>query len=417
MHRRPLGCLTPSALIAALVALVGVLVAWVTTGGAMFSPGPLNAQAGEPLGGVTSHADLQNDCRTCHAPFWGTERMADRCLACHTTVADELTRPNSLHGSLLKPGQPRSCRGCHTEHQGPDAPLTVLDPRAFPHERTGFSLRAHQSVLVDGRRFACKDCHTQGYATFDQGVCEDCHNRTTLAFAAHVQTFGTDCLACHDGLDTYGRNFDHGRVTGFALEGGHARAACADCHQGARTVADLRAVDQACVACHAQQDAHNGRYGQRCETCHTPLSWEQVAFDHSVTAFPLTGAHAELECESCHLGGEFRALDTACAACHNEPEFHAGAFVGQACDACHDTAAWRPARYDEPHTFPLNHGRRTPSECQVCHPTTVREYTCYGCHEHTPANIAAEHREEGIFDFQDCVACHPTGREEEAEDD
>jgi hypothetical protein len=40
-------------------------------------------------------------------------------------------------------------------------------------------------------------------------------------------------------------------------------------------------------------------------------------------------------------------------------------------------------------------------------------YTCYGCHEHNPSEIEQEHREEGISDFQNCVACHPTGREKE----
>ncbi|NPA30482.1 MAG: hypothetical protein GXO37_00605 [Chloroflexi bacterium] len=415
MDKRPLGCLSPSALVAAALALVGVAVAWAWVGNTMFSPGPLNAQTGAALGGVTSHAELEKECRACHAPFWSSDRMADRCLRCHTTVAEELPQPDSLHGSLLSGASELTCRGCHTEHRGPDAPLTVLDARTFPHAQTGFALDAHRT-RASGEPFACQDCHTQGYSSFDQAVCDQCHQQVTLAFAAHTQTFGTDCLACHDGLDTYGRNFDHGLVTGFPLEGGHARAACADCHQGARNLQDLRAVDPACVACHADQDVHAGRYGTRCETCHTALAWEQVSFDHSVTAFPLTGAHAELECESCHLGGEFTALDTACAACHNEPDYHAGLFTGP-CDACHNTTAWRPARYDEPHTFPLNHGRRTASECQVCHPTTLQDYTCYGCHEHTPTNIAAEHREEGIFNFDNCVECHPTGREEEAEDD
>ena len=35
-----------------------------------------------------------------------------------------------------------------------------------------------------------------------------------------------------------------------------------------------------------------------------------------------------------------------------------------------------------------------------------RQPPCYGCHEHTPANIRAEHEEEGIRDFENCVECH-----------
>jgi len=42
-------------------------------------------------------------------------------------------------------------------------------------------------------------------------------------------------------------------------------------------------------------------------------------------------------------------------------------------------------------------------------------YTCYGCHEHTPAKIRAEHEEEGIRDFSDCVQCHRSAQEEPRE--
>ncbi|MGQ9768653.1 MAG: hypothetical protein ACUVSS_15535 [Anaerolineae bacterium] len=46
-------------------------------------------------------------------------------------------------------------------------------------------------------------------------------------------------------------------------------------------------------------------------------------------------------------------------------------------------------------------------------PRPLKAYTCYGCHEHTPAKIESEHLEEGIWNFADCVKCHPTGREGE----
>jgi hypothetical protein len=43
----------------------------------------------------------------------------------------------------------------------------------------------------------------------------------------------------------------------------------------------------------------------------------------------------------------------------------------------------------------------------TCHKAQdYRAYTCYGCHEHTPANIRAEHQKEGIRDFENCVDCH-----------
>jgi hypothetical protein len=103
-----------------------------------------------------------------------------------------------------------------------------------------------------------------------------------------------------------------------------------------------------------------------------------------------------------------------CSACHDDPAFHLG-LLGSDCAACHTTEAWSPARYDRQHTFPYNHGESGPSPCRTCHPDTLSAYTCYICHEHNPAEIEEEHRDEGIADFQDCVRCHPTGLEEEAE--
>lgn len=42
-------------------------------------------------------------------------------------------------------------------------------------------------------------------------------------------------------------------------------------------------------------------------------------------------------------------------------------------------------------------------------------YTCYGCHEHSRSNIKEEHVEEGIYEYENCVECHLSGDEDEAE--
>ena len=102
-------------------------------------------------------------------------------------------------------------------------------------------------------------------------------------------------------------------------------------------------------------------------------------------------------------------------ACHADPEFHAGLFP-LTCADCHTTDGWAPARFDQAHTFPVAHGESGPSTCRTCHPERLSGYTCYECHEHEPAEIAEEHLDEGISDFEDCVRCHPTGEEDEAED-
>lgn len=459
-----LGCLSPLALVSFFLAALALLVAEILNGNAMFSPGELHA----------AHAQIGDDCGQCHAPFWASERMTERCLVCHTEIQAELGDSSTLHGTLVK-GANSTCQACHTEHAGPSAALTVMDTAAFPHEVTGFALAAHRT-RSPGIPFTCNDCHTESLARFDKKICLECHQQIDVVFAtAHRLEFGEDCLACHDGHDRFS-NFDHAKTT-FALTGKHQSAACSACHLDARTLTDLQSLAATCESCHLKDDAHegrfgpscgvchspegwkpaqfdhnlaafklegkhtdvpcenchqngqykgtpqdcyschkaddehNGQYGTACETCHNPSGWENATFDHNLSRFPLTGAHVNVRCENCHQNGVFKGTPTECAACHREPEYHAGMFPGQVCSQCHTTAAWRPAQYNGPHTFPMNHGDAR--VCADCHQPTLTVWTCYTCHNQ--AEMAAKHREEGISDFSDCLRCHPTGQEGEGE--
>jgi hypothetical protein len=52
------------------------------------------------------------------------------------------------------------------------------------------------------------------------------------------------------------------------------------------------------------------------------------------------------------------------------------------------------------------------ASCVTCHVRNdYSRYTCYGCHEHTPANIRRKHLEEGIRKFDNCVECHRSADE------
>ncbi len=413
MQPARLGCLSATGLLSAWVTLLVIGGIILANGGEMFSPGDLNAQAGsQPLGGVYSHGELRERCSACHPAFWERESMSDRCLMCHTAL---LQNEKDFHAVMLAQGKEVTCRRCHTDHRGAKASLTVMDVSNFPHDQTTrFSLRGHQK-MADGSSFKCADCHGPELKRFELATCVTCHQQLEAAFiSTHIVSFGQECLACHDGLDTYGQAFDHNQQL-FPLLGKHAQVACEDCHPGARNISDLRDTPQDCYACHAQDDVHQGQFGQDCAACHQVNDWRQATFDHSLTAFPLDGAHARLTCEQCHPNRQFKGTSTACAACHAEPVYHQGLF-GLECAACHSTEAWSPARFDERHTFPLNHGEAGVVDCKVCHVDSLQAYTCYGCHEHQPTKIAKKHQEEGIRNFQDCMHCHPTGRKEEGEE-
>jgi hypothetical protein len=289
----------------------------------------------------------------------------------------------------------------------------------FPHEKLGFGLQAHQQT-IDGRDFACADCHTaltavprpaNAYA-FDNATCIDCHTSYQAGFVvAHVADFGIACLNCHDGVDRYS-GFDHNTLA-VPLEGRHAEASCASCHGAVRDVNGFSGLAATCVGCHQDADIHQGAYGSDCAGCHTPVAWAQVTFDHNQTGFPLTGAHLNTACAGCHANQRFAGTPSTCVACHAEPQVHLGQF-GTDCTSCHSTSTWEGAVFN--HTFPLTHGGEGTIPCATCHanPQQYTVYTCYNCHAHPQAATQALHQHEGIGgNIDDCARCHATGQEED----
>jgi hypothetical protein len=181
-----------------------------------------------------------------------------------------------------------------------------------------------------------------------------------------------------------------------------------------------KASAQVCEACHTLRDApfmdeHTRVLGDACLECHDGKD-RMAGFDHA-SVFPLDGKHQALDCAECHANFQFAGTPSQCGACHAEPEVHAGYF-GTDCQRCHSTSAWTPAKLTG-HTFPLDHGEEGELACQTCHPASYPQYTCYECHEHQAEAIAQEHNEEGISteELAQCADCHPSGREEEHEND
>jgi hypothetical protein len=401
MKKKPFGCLTTSGLITAILTVAVVVgVGWMR-GGILFIPGALNAQAGATLGGVSSHADLSSKCSACHVAFWQTASMADNCVACHTDVAAQQKDPSKLHGDLLKKNPGMTCKTCHPDHRGPDASLTDLPNIIISHNVFKFALTAHQKQ-TDGSAFDCKTCHVNGYPKFDQTVCSTCHQQIKADFMkSHIQAYSETCLSCHDGIDTYGHNFDHSTVA-FQLTGKHAQVDCGSCHTGARTIADLKATSTNCYACHAKNDAHNGQLGTNCNDCHATSGWLPATFNHDLTAFPLTGQHVQVPCTSCHVNNVFKGTPTDCYSCHAKKDAHQGQF-GTSCELCHITTGWLPSTFDHNMTAFKLTGKHVQAACLSCHINNVFKGTptdCYSCHASNDAH-------KGQFGTS-CELCHTT---------
>ena len=415
MKKTRMGCFTTSGIMAAVLTALIVTGFAFASGGMVFSPGGLNArardslggvsshtaQATEPLGGVNSHAEIAGQCNLCHAPFWANTTMADRCVACHTDVAVQWLDKSTLHGVLRQNNPNLACRNCHPDHRGPDSPLIDLGRTRFPHNTVGFSLTGHQTKS-DGSLFSCNDCHIQRYTSFDQTICSTCHTQVDAAFLqTHSQDFGSDCRDCHDGVDTFGHNFDHNKAP-FQLIGKHAQVLCTKCHIEARLLADLKSIPQDCNSCHAEQDVHEGRLGPACGTCHNPTGWAPAPYDHNLSAFKLDGQHMAVACQKCHIDHVLQGTPSDCFACHSANDTHKGR-LGNSCGTCHTTAGWAPALYDHNlSAFKLS-GQHVTVTCSKCHINHVLQGTptnCYACH-------AGNDTHQGHLGTN-CATCHST---------
>ncbi|MEW6401288.1 MAG: hypothetical protein AB1649_05775 [Chloroflexota bacterium] len=285
-------------------------------------------------------------CRACHTNgiYRGTPK---ECVACHAA--------RDAHAGQFG----TNCGQCHRPTTWPDA--------TFDHNNTAFPLvSSHRTV-------ACTACHRNGVYRGTPKDCFSCHADRD----PHNGQFGTACGSCHEPTDWSDATFDHNQ-TSFPLAGRHTNLACTSCHSNGV----YRGTPQNCYACHSGDDHHNGQMGQDCAQCHSPSGWGNVNFNHNNTAFPLTGRHTRVACSQCHQGGRYSGTPTDCAACHSEPNFHAGAF-GANCAQCHATSAWTPApfvgthpRYDGENM--LNHHGAT---CKTCHNPTVNQFTCLECHD------------------------------------
>ena len=401
MQKNRLGCLSGTGIIAAVITAL-VIVGYVyARGGLLYNPGPLNAQSGEVLGGVTSHAEIGGDCNACHTAPWESARMEDRCIVCHGSIAVQMQDVATMHGSMLTDQPDLRCRFCHPEHRGTEANLTELGDWSFPHEVVGFSISGHQ-LKVTREAFVCADCHVENISKFDLQTCDDCHRQTDLGFmTAHVISYGSDCLACHDGVDSLVTNFTHNDFV-FKLTGKHDGLTCAKCHADARTIGDFQKTLQDCYSCHHNDDPHGGQFGSDCAVCHSVDGWEPANFDHNLAAFKLEGEHAEVRCDECHVNNVYKGTPSDCYSCHRADDEHNGQY-GTDCAACHNPSNWEDADFDHNRSnFPLT-GRHVGLACEQCHNTGQFKglsTACSACHA-DPVFHA------GMFGL-DCAACHTT---------
>jgi hypothetical protein len=243
---------------------------------------------------------------------------------------------------------------------------------------------------------------------------------------ASASSSGTRCELCHTPDGWQDAHFPHDR-TGFPLEGAHRSASCKACH----TTHDFQApLPRQCAGCH--RDTHAGEFGQRCEGCHETTRWESRfnADAHRRTNFPLTGRHALLPCQECHVdqrGPAFERSTVPCIGCHQRDYErtaltsldHTALGFSTDCRQCHEPSRFIGGRYPgHDACFQISRGEHAGLACRRCHtsltgvatPGACSTHTaaCSGCHEHTCSEMDEEHGDVPGYQCKDqkCYECH-----------
>ena len=176
----------PRGIVTFVISTITLLLTWVVWGtlehpGVLWAPGDLSR----------FHADIST-CGDCHQPFQGA--TADKCASCHDEkrfAARSRPTVSEFHQKTIHEG--KSCKGCHTEHRGALAQITVgamVNPHGeFVFRATGtnsctachdfsadFESRSHlldnsivrhlmkegEGAHRSGKMAHCLTCHTGG---------------------------------------------------------------------------------------------------------------------------------------------------------------------------------------------------------------------------------------------------------------
>ncbi len=346
-----------------------------------------------PLTG--SHSNLP--CADCHAIDYAS--ASSECFSCHSDSYNTSVNPNHQSSGISQ-----QCETCHQ--------TTSWKPSTFNHSETGFQLMGGH-LISD-----CSQCHI-GNTNTAKSECASCHLEIyNNAINPNHQSAGISliCETCHQTSAWIPSTFNHSE-TGFQLLGGHLISDCSQCHLG-----NTNTVKPECASCHL--DNYNSakepdhiieNYPKECEVCHNTVNWNESAFDHSITSFPLTGSHIEVECTDCHKNG-YSELDTKCLSCH-ESDFnnttnpsHTSLSLSFECEVCHTTMpGWKPAKFpDHNNYYQLLGAHSAISEnCSDCHMGNyiTTPDLCYSCHS-TEYNNSTNPSHQGAQFPTECEECH-----------
>jgi hypothetical protein len=396
---------------------------------------------------ISCHVDvheqtLGNECSRCHTPqSWlventtllheqsrfpllGAHATAD-CFQCHESTS--LLRFNPLGIDCYDCHQLDYIEAKDPVHTAGDFSTDCVEchsMNAFAWKGAGIS---HVFFPLTGGHgsIGCFDCHEQGkpYNSITS-ECISCHladYQATINPNHQTAGFTSECKDCH----TTNPGWKPARMSNhdadfFPIYSGSHEGEWVNCNECHTTSGNFGLFS--CVDCHEhnQSDMNNkhssiGGYtfnNNACFECH-PQGNSEGSFNHSLSSFPLTGAHITTECSQCHTSG-YTGTSTVCVDCHltdfnqsTNPN-HTTLGLANACETCHTTAPdWTPATFDNHNDIYSLNGAHTTTDCFACHEGNYTETPnlCYGCHADNynqttnPPHAAAQYSTE-------CETCH-----------
>jgi hypothetical protein len=384
-----------------------------------------------------TYLGLNTECKSCHEDYHQTT-LGNNCEACHNTekfrpahAFDHSKAKYALTGKHLnvdcikchiiekrnnKDFQKfnnlnfNNCSSCHTDvHRGSFGAdckschstngFNIINKSAFDHSRTKFPLIGKHKFV------GCNDCHKGGLSLKPAfAKCIDCHSDYHKGEMVNNNLI-RDCKECHNeyGFSPSIYTIEEHNLSAFKLTGSHLAVPCKSCH-GKNDGWDFRNIGRKCIDCH--NNVHGSELAaeylpdDKCENCHITESWNTVNFNHSLTAFELSGKHKTIDCKQCHtsvnevneIKYRFSSLENNCEGCHKD--IHFGQFTvddKNDCSQCHTFDNWKPEKFDHSRTNFSLAGAHSKLECSRCHKEEfnngnkfikykLEDFKCASCH-------------------------------------
>jgi len=359
---------------------------------------------------------LNSDCSTCHnnekfkpAPKFNHDNAAFKlsgahlkvdCIKCHVQE-----KKNGKDYRRYKGVAFNSCSNCHKDvHQGKFGndcktchstnSFTNINQSAFNHDKTNYPLVGkHKGVT-------CQSCHKNDLNSKPKHEkCIDCHkdfHKGDFTKNGIIQ----DCKNCHNEKGFIPSSFtleahNKGR---FSLTGSHLAVPCRNCHFQNNEL-HFKDLGIKCIDCH--KNVHGTEIKTKfmpdndCSVCHQTTGWNTIIFEHSKTDFALSGKHAKVGCNKCHVKDKnylFVSLKTNCDYCHKDIHFDQFKENDSTnCARCHTFDNWKPVKFEHSKTRFSLEGAHSKLECISCHKKIelnsntfikykLEDFRCAACH-------------------------------------